>query len=127
MSRERDLEMLLALEREGWDTLCVGTGAAFYGALLTEDAVMVIAGGAALARETVLESLKSAPTWDTFTIEHPALVRVAPDAAAIVYEARAQRNGDPEFVATVTSVYRHDDSGWRLALTQQTPLPLPSP
>jgi hypothetical protein len=122
MSREQDLQMLLALEREGWDTLCVGTGAAFYGAIMTEDAVMVIAGGAALDRQTVLDSLKTAPTWDTFTIEHPTLVRVAPDAAAIVYRARAQRDGDPEFVATMSSVYRHDDSGWRLALYQQTPV-----
>ena len=122
MSREQDLQMLLALEREGWDTLCVGTGAAFYGAIMTEDAVMVIAGGAALDRKTVLDSLKTAPTWDTFTIEHPTLVRVAPDAAAIVYRARAQRDGDPEFVATMSSVYRHDDSGWRLALYQQTPV-----
>ncbi|MFF1876403.1 nuclear transport factor 2 family protein [Leifsonia sp. NPDC058230] len=122
MSRERDLQMLLALEREGWDTLCVGTGAVFYGAIMTEDAVMVIAGGTVLDRQTVLDSLKTAPTWDTFTIEHPTLVRVAPDAAAIVYRARAQRNGDPEFVATMSSVYRHDDSGWRLALYQQTPV-----
>ncbi|WP_393916544.1 hypothetical protein [Halostreptopolyspora alba] len=36
----------LELEHRGWRPLCDGTGADFYGSLMTEDGVMVLAHGA---------------------------------------------------------------------------------
>ena len=39
------------IEHDGWDALCRGTGADFYGTLMTDDAVMVLVNGAVLDRD----------------------------------------------------------------------------
>ncbi|WP_240190716.1 nuclear transport factor 2 family protein [Aeromicrobium sp. YIM 150415] len=113
------LEELLTLERAGWDALCSSSGAGFYGDLMTEDGVMVLADGSVFDRAAVVTSLDGAPAWDEYTIDDPRLVRVG-DEAALVYAAEARR-GDTTFVARMSSVYVHEGDRWRLALYQQTP------
>jgi hypothetical protein len=71
----------------------------------------------------VLESVESVEPWEAFTIDDVHTVPLGSDAAALVYTARAQRAGKPSYVAAMTSVYRRNDSGWELAVHQQTPLP----
>ena len=44
---------LLDLEHAGWRSLCDGTGDRFYGSLMTDDAVMVLANGMVLDRAAV--------------------------------------------------------------------------
>src|SRR3954467_4740460 len=51
---------LLDLEHRGWESLRDGSGADFYGALMTEDGVMVLANGGVADREAVVESLRGA-------------------------------------------------------------------
>ena len=118
-----DIHELLDLEHQGWRSLCDGTGAQFYGSVMTEDGVMVLANGAVFDRPTVVASLNDAPTWDEYEIVDERLVRLGGDQAILVYTGRATRGGDePEFVALMSSVYTRHDGTWRLALYQQTPV-----
>jgi hypothetical protein len=115
---------LLEIERCGWDSLCSSTGARFYGGLMTEDAVMVLANGAVLDREAVVESLEHAPPWRTYDIDDVRLVRSGTDGATLVYVGSAYREEDePAFVGVMSSAYRRHEGAWRLVLYQQTPIP----
>ena len=116
-------ETLLTLERRGWDSLCDGTGADVYGALMTDDGVMVLANGTVLTRDEVVASLADAPPWDGYAIDNVRLVRVAADVASLVYRGTGRREGEDPFVGAMSSTYvRHGDD-WRLALYTQTVLP----
>lgn len=120
------LEELLRLERRGWDSLCAGTGADFYGSLMTDDGVMVLAHGFALDRAAVVASLDDAPPWSGYEISDARLVGTGPGGAALCYTGTAHRDGAASvFRALMSSVYVRREDGWRLALYQQTPLPAP--
>lgn len=115
-------ETLLDLERRGWDSLCDGTGDSFYGELMTDDALMVLANGQVMDRDAVVESLRDAPPWRTYEISDLRFVDAGDDAAAIVYGGRAYRAAqEPAFVGLMSSVYVRREGAWRLALYQQTP------
>lgn len=117
------LTELLDLEHRGWRSLCEGSGDAFYGSLMTERAVMVLAGGMVLDRNAVIASLADAPTWDEYEISQERVVETAPGAVVLVYTGRARRSGEHPFVARMSSVYtRGENDGWRLCLYQQTPI-----
>ena len=118
---EQLTESLLDLERRGWDALCAGTGSAFYGALMTEDAMMVVATGQVLTRDEVVTSLEGATPWASYSLADIRLV-MAGAGAALVYAASARRDGAEPFAAAMTSVYVVTDDGWRLALHTQTPV-----
>jgi hypothetical protein len=120
---DMDIDELLNLERRGWDALCEGTGSRFYGELMTEHGLMVLAHGLALDREAVIVSLDDAPAWDAYAIDEPRLVGIDADSAALVYTGRASRGDEAPFVALMSSVYTRRDGRWRLALYQQTPIP----
>jgi len=122
---EQLTESLLDLERRGWDSLCEGTGPAFYGALMTEDATMVLATGQALSREEVVATLSGTPPWGSYSLSDVRLV-MAGAGAALVYTGSARREGAEPFVASMTSLYVITDDGWRLALHTQTPVGRPS-
>jgi len=113
---------LLDLERRGWDSLCDATGSEFYGDLMTDGGVMVLANGAVMNREAVVASLEQAPPWQSYDIEDVRLVEAGVDAAGLVYVGTGYREGDqPAFVGVMSSVYVRQDGQWRLALYQQTP------
>lgn len=114
------LDELLDLEHRGWQSLCDGTGATFYGDLMAADGVMVLAHGMVMDREQVMASLGDAPPWDRYEITDPRLVDVD-GGAALVYTGAGHR-GDETFVALMSSVYVRQDDRWRLALYQQTPV-----
>jgi hypothetical protein len=118
------LTTLLGLERQGWDTLCQGTGADFYGSIMSDDGVMVLAHGFVLDRDAVVASLNEAPAWRTYQISDERLLGGGPDTAILVYTGRAWRDGDePAFVGLMSSVYVRNGNSWNLALYQQTPIP----
>lgn len=115
---------LLALEREGWDSLCSGDGADFYGRRMTPDAVMVLAHGFALDRDAVIASLDEAPPWHEYAITDERLVAIDDDTAVLVYAGRASRgDGGPPFHALMSTLYTRVDGVWRIGLYQQTPVP----
>ncbi len=121
MDNEDTKSALLDLERHGWDSLCSSTGAQFYGDLMTDDGIMVLANGEVMDRDAVVASLEHAPPWQSYDIEDVRLVDAGAEAAAIVYVGTGYREGDqPAFVGLMSSVYVRQDGRWRLALYQQT-------
>ncbi|OAV61885.1 nuclear transport factor 2 family protein [Enteractinococcus helveticum] len=120
-------QQLLQLEHQGWQALCDGTGGAFYGELMSDAGVMILAHGYAFDRKAVVESLEHAPTWDSYEITDPVVISLGPDQAILRYTGTGRRHGEPDFVALMASIYiRHDDA-WRLVHYQQTPVPISTP
>lgn len=113
-------EDLLAIERRGWDALCVRTGGSYYGALMTDDALMVLVNGAVLDRAEVVASLDQAPAWDTYELSDVRRVDLGPRSAGLVYRATARRGHEPPFEAAMSSSYVVVDGSPRLALYTQT-------
>ncbi len=113
-------ETLLDLERRGWDSLCDGTGSDFYGATMTDDALMVLANGQVMDRGEVVSALAQAPPWDSYDVDDARLVMVGA-GAGLVYRGTARREGAADVVCAMSSVYVATDDGWRLALYTQTP------
>jgi hypothetical protein len=119
-----DLSDLLECEHRGWRSLCDGSGAQFYRDIMTSDGIMVLANGLALTRREVEESLSDAPPWADYEIEEARLVPTRSGVAILVYRGTAHRGeGGPTFTAMMSSVYVDTESGPRLALYQQTPVP----
>lgn len=119
---------LLTLERRGWDSLCDSTGDEFYGHMMTKDALMVLANGEVMDRDTVVTALGHAPPWRTYDIRDTRFVPVGADSVALVYRGIAYREAqEPAFLGLMSSVYLRQDDEWRLALYQQTAIPADNP
>lgn len=119
------LDELLDLEHQGWKSLCTSTGADFYGRIMTGDGVMVLAHGQVFDRQAVIDSLNEAPPWRTYDIADERLIVLGADRAILVYTGRASRDeSEPAFNALMSSVYTRHEGEWRLALYQQTPIPV---
>ncbi|WP_029431703.1 nuclear transport factor 2 family protein [Blastococcus sp. URHD0036] len=116
-------EDLLGLERRGWDALCDGSAADFYGQTMTPGGVMVLANGAVMSRDEVVTALAGSPAWASYELADVMVVPVGTDGAAMVYTGRAWREaGGEPFVCAMTSTYVRTPDGWRLALYTQTPV-----
>jgi hypothetical protein len=113
------MDEILELEHAGWRALCTGTGAEHYGAVMTEDAIMVLASGDVLRRDDVVAALADAPPWDTYTIDEPVVMAISDDVMAVVYTGTGTR-GDTTFRGAMSSVYVRTPDAWQLALYQQT-------
>jgi hypothetical protein len=114
-------DSLLELERAGWDSLCNTTGSQFYGEVMLPDALMVLANGMVMNRDTVVSSLSEAPPWRAYDIDEVRLIQLDDDNATLVYVGTAYRDGEePAFVGAMSSAYHRTDDGWKLALYTQT-------
>jgi ketosteroid isomerase-like protein len=111
---------LLALEEGFWRAS--GSREA-YAAHLADDAVHVFPGwGVTEETERVLQAVEAVEPWETFSLDDLRLVELGEGVAALVYTAHAQRRGQDEYVAAMTSVYRRAVDRWELVIHQQTPL-----
>ena len=113
---------LLDIEREGWDSLCAGSAAEFYGRVMTDDGLMVLANGMVMDRNQVVEALGQSPPWMSYELDDVRVVEMGADAAALVYMGTARRDDGEPFVGAMSSVYQRVGGDWRLALYQQTPV-----
>ncbi|WP_431233440.1 nuclear transport factor 2 family protein [Mycolicibacterium psychrotolerans] len=121
MTNQQLLDELLAIERAGWQALCESTGDRFYGDLMTDDALMVLANGSVMDRSAVTSALGQAPPWKSFELSDERVISAGADAAALVYIGTAHRDGaDEPFVGAMSSMYHRVDGTWRLVLYQQT-------
>ena len=103
------MDELIELEKAGWASLCNGTGDSFYGDLMTDDGVMVMANGAVMTRKEVVDALAESPPWASYEIDDVQTVPVGDDAAALVYVGTGHRGrGQP-------AVRRSDDQRLRAA------------
>lgn len=117
------LDELLEIETRGWLALSsvAERAKAFYAAVLTRDAVMLLPGGMILeGKERILDSF-DAQAWSTFAIEEPRVVPLGEDAAVLAYRVMAQREGAGVYAALISSVYDRRDGRWLLAFHQHTP------
>ena len=115
------LDELLEIEHDGWKSLCEGIGDTFYGGIMTEGALMVLADGSVMDREAVTNALGHAPPWQRYEIDDARVIVVDADTTALVYVGTGHRDGSEEpFVGAMSSVYHRTGDGWRLALYQQT-------
>jgi hypothetical protein len=89
---------------------------------MTDDGLMVLAHGMVMDRDAVVASLDQAPPWETYEVADEQLVDLGAEAAALVYAGTASREGEPDFVALMSSTYVRVAGRWRLALYQQTPV-----
>ena len=117
-----DRSELLEIERKGWDSLCDGTGADFYGRVMTDNGLMVLANGMVMDRDQVVEALGKSPPWSSYQLDNVRLIELSPDAAALIYVGTARRDDADPFVGAMASVYHRVGGKWRLALYQQTPV-----
>lgn len=90
---------------------------------MTSDGLMVLADGQAMTRAEVVSALRDAPLWGDYRMSDVRLVTTGRDGAALVYRGTGLRDGEPEFVGVMTSVYVQVTGTWRLALYTQTPMP----
>ncbi len=111
---------LLELEDQGWTALSSGNGAEFYDEHLADDARMVFPFGV-MTRADSVEAMRAAPPWSRYQIQDPTVVQLTPESAVLTYRAIAQRDGQPEYRAWMSSVYVLRDGRWKMALHQQTP------
>ena len=116
------MDELLDLEHAGWRSLCDGTGARYYGDLMTPTALMVLAGGSMMTRSEVTAALEEAPPWGSYSIDDPAIVELGAQVVALVYTGTGRRDDGDDLVAIMTSVYVRDGRKWKLAHFQQTPV-----
>jgi hypothetical protein len=118
------LNELLTMERRGWDSLCDSTGADFYGSVMVNDGVMVLAHGLVIDREAVIASLNEAPPWRTYEISDARVISAGTGSTILVYTGVAYREGSsPAFRGLMSSIYVRVDGDWKLVLYQQTPIP----
>lgn len=108
------------MERDGWEALVAGNGAAYYRRHLTANAIMAFSFGV-LTREATIEAMESAPPWESFEMTDVRVVELGPDSGIVVYSVRAQRPGEEPYSAVISSTFVRDGDGWKLAFHQQTP------
>jgi hypothetical protein len=56
----------------------------------------------------------------SFAIDEPRVIGLDATSAVLVYRATAQRAGEPEYRALMSTTYTHRAEGWRIACHQQT-------
>jgi Domain of unknown function (DUF4440) len=121
------IDTLLELERAGWDSLCDSTGSEFYGSIMLPDAVMVLANGMVMDRDTVVNALSESPPWRTYEISDVRCIPIGDDGdatAALVYTGTGYPDGaEPAFTGVMSTVYHRTAAGWKLGLYQQTQTP----
>src|SRR5699024_1206686 len=114
---------LLELEHQGWQSLGDGTGADFYGRIMTDDGAMILSHGFVFDRDAVIDSLAHAPPWDSYGIDALEAIALGEDQAIFRYTGTCHRAVDPDFHALMGSMYVRRNGVWRLAHYQQTPIP----
>jgi len=113
---------LLELEERGWQALSSPDPVRFCEEWLADDALMIVPG-MIVDRRTFLHAIAHEPPWVSHRIEAPRTVQLTVDSVALIYRVAAERNGQPEYVALLTSVYANREGRWQLVLHQQTPMP----
>jgi hypothetical protein len=108
-----------ALERRGWDALSGPGGAAFYEEVLADDGVMVFPG-LVMDKRTALTTMSEVAPWSRYELSD-VRVTTTEEVGLVTYKAVGQRSGQPQYEATMSSVYVRRGDSWKLLLHQQSP------
>lgn len=112
---------LVDLEEKGWHALVSGRGAEFYDAFLADEAVMALPIGI-LDRDACVEAIAQAEPWASFELTDVRVIVLGQESVVVAYQAKAQREGQPEYNAVMSTTYVRDDGEWLIAFHQQTPI-----
>jgi hypothetical protein len=108
---------LLEMEQQFWH----GSGDVdFWTEHFSDEGVIALSIGL-MNKAEVVQSQAQARPWADFSIKDAHVVDLGDDVASITYLATAERHGQPEYSAAVTSVYARRKGDWRLMVHQQTP------
>ena len=112
-------QMLWAREHEFW-----GADAGFYERNLARDCVMMLPPpGGMLAKAEIVEAIARSSRWFSIEMTHRRTATLGDGAMALIYRAKAQRDGDSAPYATLaSSCYVKRGRRWMLVMHQQTPL-----
>jgi hypothetical protein len=110
---------LIELERQGWEKLCTEGGADYYRELLAEDALLVFPFGV-MTRDEAIDSMAAATPWSSFEMKDARVISLTPDTGVVVYSVVAQREGQDEFRAVLSSTFVRRDGRWRQTFHQQS-------
>lgn len=113
----------IELEHAGWRSLCDGTGHEFYGDVMRDDAVMILANGTLMTRDEVVGSLEQAPPWASYEIAGESTIDADEDDVVLTYVGTGHRDDGSSFTGVMASHYHHDGERWRLVVYQQTEIP----
>jgi hypothetical protein len=112
------MKELVEIERNLWLA-----GEETFAARLAADAIVVMPmADGMLDRAETVRLIANAPRWQRVEFGTVYETRVAEGVVMLTYEAEAERTGAAAYCAFCTSLYRHDEPGWRLVHHQQTPL-----
>ena len=114
------MDKLLELEEPGWQAMSSPSPTDFLERWLANNALMVVPG-MIIDRDAFLEAVTSEPPWKTHHIAEPRIVAFTDDCSAVLYRVTAQRDGQPPYVALVTSVYVRKGGDRKLIYHQQAP------
>ena len=78
---------------------------------------------AVLNREATVASMREAPPWSRYELADEQVIALSNEAATLLYRATAQRQGQPEYRALMSTTYVRVNGEWLVKLHQQTPLP----
>lgn len=110
---------IVALEKKFWES---AGNQPFYEKHFARDGVMAFPIGL-LTKGEVVQAMKGADEWESYTIDDPHFVQISSDTAALAYTTIAVSTGEPDpYAAAVISVYVKREGDWRLILHQQTPM-----
>jgi hypothetical protein len=112
-------KQLLNIEEKFWKG-----DSEFYRQNLTDDCLMVLPEPAGiLTKEEVVDAIAASRRWAGVAFKESQILQLAVDAAVLIYNATARREGDKStYSALVSSGYVIRDGVWKLAFHQQTPL-----
>ena len=94
-----------------------------YAELMAGECTMVFGPVGILGRQAILDSLRDAPRWDEVSLS--AQVRAVHGQRTVVLAYRVSASRDAEgdaYNALCSSTYVFENSQWRLAQHQQTPV-----
>ena len=114
------IQELLDFERTLWAR---ANDAEFYRERLDDGALLVFpAPTGIIDRDQTIAAVASSGGWREFELVDFRLVELTDRTAAAAYRADAVSADGSRYSAYCSSTYVREDSGWQLALHQQTPI-----
>jgi hypothetical protein len=113
-----DVSFFVSLERQVWEALRCGDGAAD-ARLLADDFLGVYESGFGSKPEHVAQ-VSNGPVVSAFDIEAPRLMRLGPELALLAYRACWRDAAQRPRSAYISSLWAHGAEGWRNVFSQDT-------
>lgn len=115
-----NLDLLVDLEKRGWQALADGEGGPYYREHLTDDALMAFPFGV-LSREATISAMESARPSTTYDIQEPRVITLTPGQRRGPVPGRRAADRQALVQRDDQQHVRAPERAWKLAFHQQTP------